>query len=774
MASIGTPDLGVRFVETGYDDVKRKVDSMAQSIRGATPALEGSAKAAEKTSINLKQLSFAVFGASLSITSLVTGFSRLDKAQLNIEKTQVAIIKSTNTLATQELRYQILVDKGQGATERARITFEKIKATKEDLRVKTDSLRIAEDSLRDTYINLAASLASSVFFTISSLVTVFKNVELATVKAGLATIFLRRSQEGAVFSSTAMTAANVRLAWSNVLATGTTQGLVVATRLLGTAIKTTLAAIGPLGWAIIAVASAYEVYATNAFGVQDKLHQLLGIETEAQKQQRMLAEATGELGDEYEGLTGSLTGTVDASEQFLLPSLEKIRLSFKGLVDDVDSATTAVSNFQSTASGQGMRGRGGAGAGVAGAGGGVPGVGGGMMSPELAGMFGLIPFQETVKNQLDAIIQKGNREKEIREEIDKVLEKTSKKTEAILLMRSIMLERSGGELTLELRLLDLAERKLNYDKDALRVRQDRVKALKEEEAIEERLAKKKRENLRDLALALGFGGRTPAMEGIPDMTGFMASLQAGQHDKWAETMALARLFEGIPSEMWEQYLPTGGFTGGDRERQAKTAAQLLKQGPAKTLAEARARAYATQQRVGGIFKAVGQRAPSWSKRGGHKSHSTTRTKNAMFISRWTKIAMKGGLTPEETAAMFNLPQFRPTWQNVSYEGMLAARERSMQRFVDNIGRGREHDRNLIEISEREALLGGFEAQRSREERFLAHIGEFGVQSVMAGGGTSLATDIPGLSDKIYFEVNRLFEIRNRQMALESMGIVKVR
>jgi len=795
MTAIGTPDLGVRFVETGYDDVKRKVDSMSQSIRGAVPAVEQMDKATKSSALNMKQLSFAVFGASLSVTGLVIGFSRLDKAYLNVEKTRVAIAKSTNTLATQELRYNLLVEKGQGTTERARITLSKMAATKEDLRVKTEQLNIEVTDIRDTYINLAASLASSVFFTVSSLITVMKNVSGETIKAGFATVFLRRSQEGAVGSSSAMTAANIRLSFANVRLAATNLGVAATFRAVAVAIKTVLASIGPIGWAIIGAATAYELYANNVFGVQTEINKLLGIESEEVKMQRLLKDSIGDTGEEWDLLTDTTQGAKEGIRS-MLPTQQALADAFAGITAQVKGATKAINeNAQAVDAWI-------SGGGVAGA----PGAKGSVID-QIAAKMGVPkemigpPSATTV---LDRIILSAAREKEIRDAINTTLDAAADKERAILLLRSEFLQLYPDQFDWANRLLIIEEHKLRFEKESNTEKKKRLQMLKEEAELEERLAKKKRENLRELALALGFGGTTPAMEGIPNMARFLASLGAGLDEDIADLMELAGI-RGLPfMDEFGNVVPghvlstkilegarTPGFSGQDRMRQALAAARLSGQAGVRRTMQgvyAKARAAAAKHKAAGI-KSRGGGGGARGRSGGHSANrmDTSGGRWRAFMSftapQIITSAVAQGVSEDIVAQIFR--QSISTETRMVRGAVPGARSRGQSsttqvnvfdsaKFNRLLAAQIEYARNVTELSEREVLLSGFEAQKSREERFLAHIEQFGAQSVMGGGGTSLETDISGLTTRISEEINRLFMLRERQQALEMIGVVKLR
>ncbi len=174
--------------------------------------------------------SFASFTAG--VTSLYTSFSNLDKAQLRVASAQKEVITAQASALHAQLVYQKAVERFGDTSEQATQALLRLKASEEQLTIAQEKAKLAQNELSDTYLNFIVNLAPQ-------------------------TISLAIGLQGA-FKALGITSL--------------TQ-LAPSIHAVGLALKGAFIT-NPVGIAIIGIASAVTLLATNTFGLRDKIIEL--------------------------------------------------------------------------------------------------------------------------------------------------------------------------------------------------------------------------------------------------------------------------------------------------------------------------------------------------------------------------------------------------------------------------------------------------------------------------------------------------------------------
>ena len=116
--SAAFPSLGVRIDALGAEQATRKVQAFGKSVGRLPKDMSEAGRSSRQLTVNMQKMSFAMFGASLAITTTVTSLSRLDRAAQKVDKTQVALARGIDLVARKELNLNRILARDQNSQQR--------------------------------------------------------------------------------------------------------------------------------------------------------------------------------------------------------------------------------------------------------------------------------------------------------------------------------------------------------------------------------------------------------------------------------------------------------------------------------------------------------------------------------------------------------------------------------------------------------------------------------------------------------------------------------
>jgi len=231
-------------------------------------------------------LGIAALGTSIGTT--FTGMSNLNKAELSlnkahqkVEKSTVGLARANDLLSSTQLavrRFTLSVAKMEEQGLQATDTYtiakanlalqnQKLITATDDYAVKLKDIKIAEDDalqvaddLQDTYINMTISIANTGLMMLFLTKTMLPGLNRAVIGSKLHLLAMNSTFTRLIFSMK-----KFRLGMA---------GASVGIRTLGISVRSFMFALGPLGIAMIAIGVAFEIWETNAFGVQEAVVEL--------------------------------------------------------------------------------------------------------------------------------------------------------------------------------------------------------------------------------------------------------------------------------------------------------------------------------------------------------------------------------------------------------------------------------------------------------------------------------------------------------------------
>ena len=347
MASLGSIDVEItartdNFINgvRGAKDAINTLGNHATILGGKLPqgfdrgteAVRGYSASTKQAVIDTKGLTLSMVGLGTTIIGIATASSRLGVASNRLEKSQVAVQRINNQIATTQKNLNKLIDAGKQNTEDYAVQVSKLETAYADLKTKEEDVKLAQDALNDTQILFATTIVNTAINSIFLMRSAFSGLSLAQLKTTLTT---------KLFGSTLVTTG----AATPVYTLGM-QGATFWTHGFGLALKT---AIPPL-IAVTAAFAAWEglvaPFIKDQTGVNlsvlDWTDSMLGakdaveeVNTDLEEYKRLLGDTTASTDDQTDAMR-KLFGLVENSDNHPMVTFwNNVRFAQDGVLDRI-------------------------------------------------------------------------------------------------------------------------------------------------------------------------------------------------------------------------------------------------------------------------------------------------------------------------------------------------------------------------------------------------------------------------------------------------------
>ena len=284
---------------------------VSASMSQASTSVRQLGAATQQTSAQMGVMVLGVAALGTSIGTTYTGMTALDKAQLKtvksaqkLEKAHIGVARANDLLSATQLAvrrftlsisamekagktdtdsYAIAVANLALQNQKLTTAYDDLAVKMTDIKVIKESVRIANVDLEDTYTNMTISIFNTVLMSAFLAKTLLPGLSVPTKVVTALTTTLSTTYK---LLGPNIAGARMHLNWmradlhlSKVAFTGaslTAGGFTVAmggVRIGLTAVSTGLkamwVALGPIGWAILGIVAAYEIWENNLLGIQD-------------------------------------------------------------------------------------------------------------------------------------------------------------------------------------------------------------------------------------------------------------------------------------------------------------------------------------------------------------------------------------------------------------------------------------------------------------------------------------------------------------------------
>ena len=332
------------------DQASGVVRNAANNIEKSTNKASG---AMSKLNVNTLRAGVGIASIGAGAVSLATSFSVLDKAQTKVAAStkgakaaedtlnlSITTLKQNNlSLTKSEQKLIRLRESGTATSQQLALAEEdlaiktqkvadqegKVATNRENLEVTSLRLRDAEVDLSDTRTNFVANLAPQILSLTLGAVTAVSSLTTANL-GNVKSLFTRIG--------------------AHKLETVSLGAVNVATRKVTLSMKLMQIAMGPIGIAILGITSLFTLWATNTFGLRDKINALGQQVLEfTEVHLKPLADILKFLNEK---VIIPLTSTID---KFLNPSLDHIVESADDATESVNGATESVNGATESVNG---------------------------------------------------------------------------------------------------------------------------------------------------------------------------------------------------------------------------------------------------------------------------------------------------------------------------------------------------------------------------------------------------------------------------------------
>jgi len=219
---------GVRSVRgelKSLDRDARTLDLSSRSEAGAR-SLQTFSSSAQRASVDVKGLTLSMVGLGTTMIGIFAASSRLDFAQNRLQKTQVAVKRINDQIASTQKNLNRLIDQGKTNTEDYRVQLGRLETAFADQKTKIEDVKLAQTALNDTQLLFATTIVNTAINSIFLMRSAFSGLSIAQIKAAITS----RLFGGAVAS----TAAPIAFAKTGIM------GLTLQTKIFGVALKTAI------------------------------------------------------------------------------------------------------------------------------------------------------------------------------------------------------------------------------------------------------------------------------------------------------------------------------------------------------------------------------------------------------------------------------------------------------------------------------------------------------------------------------------------------------
>jgi hypothetical protein len=241
----------------GDQEVKSKMQGVGGALQTVGKEADQVNTKTERIGPNFQAAALGISAAATSAVGLAFQFDNLGKSELRVDSAEknVASSRASPIAAQSALNDMVVKGVSTGADyEQAQL---RLSAAEQQLLISQEKAKMAQGDLTQAQLMFGLQVVPTVLSAVTSLSAAKGILTTATVMGTGATTSQTVANLGSIGSFTALSAA--------------TTGTSIATKAFALATKLAQIAMGPLGWALLAIGTVFTLVATNAFGIRDAL-----------------------------------------------------------------------------------------------------------------------------------------------------------------------------------------------------------------------------------------------------------------------------------------------------------------------------------------------------------------------------------------------------------------------------------------------------------------------------------------------------------------------
>jgi len=310
-------------------ETERKVRSAGNAMQQTGTQAGRMGDQAAAGAVGFQTMAQGMLNVTTSAAQTYTSFTNLASAEHRVATAHIGVARAQDLLNAKQLRYDELVAKGLGNSQKALNLQNELRTATADHTAKLEKLRIEKSKLNDVYILFGVNLLN---------VAVSLGTTISAMKmAGIGTAGLTAAQKGLNWQTTGLLSKTAMIPAVMTAAGRAELAKAFATRTLTGAVRGLYLALGPVGWAIAGVTTllaTWDMHLGKVFGSLDEIGRgIFGMSDALEEVESELNTTT----DAVTGLDSSLKSTADTMKN-QIP--DGTRVMVKGLQNAIDNAET--------------------------------------------------------------------------------------------------------------------------------------------------------------------------------------------------------------------------------------------------------------------------------------------------------------------------------------------------------------------------------------------------------------------------------------------------
>ena len=351
-----------------------KIDNLGRSSKQASNSIATLGQTSKNTSSNIRNIgntsqasgrdvaamSVSVLGLGQSITGVSdTAFGFQEKV-VALQRSSFGLEQTTIDLRRAEEDLEAAIKEGTISKQELARQEEDLATLRRDHAIEIEEVRTEQEALNAEYVTFAVNIATTAVQGHIAVTQALGAEKSAMLASRAATILKSRAVQAAVFDVSKFKSVLYASTGANV-AFGTSAKVgALGVRTATAAVKGFLVAIGPVGWAIIGVAAAWEAWNSNLFGFRDAIKSAL---IELQKMYdtvKWLIPVIGLVDEAFkafdpegharaaDSVTTAIQGIGKETEEITIPAINGLNESFTEGQEVLGNYTNATASAAST------------------------------------------------------------------------------------------------------------------------------------------------------------------------------------------------------------------------------------------------------------------------------------------------------------------------------------------------------------------------------------------------------------------------------------------
>jgi len=170
----------IQILLTALDNASKTIADASNSVKASLGQVDGAAaqveKTQKKTETSSRDLALGINNAATAGFSLYESFDRMEKAQLSVDRANLQVKSTLNSVEDAQRRYNAEIEKHGIASAEAKAALSDLQVAQERHNVAVERADVVQNDYNQTQMRLALSVVPTVITGIDGLYKAYKNI----------------------------------------------------------------------------------------------------------------------------------------------------------------------------------------------------------------------------------------------------------------------------------------------------------------------------------------------------------------------------------------------------------------------------------------------------------------------------------------------------------------------------------------------------------------------------------------------------------------------